>query len=126
MSTPEVSPERIARDYHKTVINAMERGKIDVVVHPYWYWEDLTSYLSREDFEEFAEVASESGVAIGINESYHAPPLDILPIFEKEGLEFSLGSDSHTPEKVGKLNWARKALEEVGVGRDELVLDRLV
>lgn len=120
------SSERISREYFETVLNLMKRREIDILTHPFWYYEDLSTYLSQEDLESFCEVAAREDVAIELNEKYQVPKKKLLSICRRKGTVFSLGSDAHGPKEVGELNWGCKMLEKIGAGEEELIVSELL
>lgn len=120
------SSEIIARDYLETVINSMRSQRMDILVHPFWYREDLSAHLPREDLEIFAEVAAEQGIAIELNRKHRAPSKEVLSICDEKGTSFSFGTDAHAPQDVGEVGWAANMLEEVGASQDSLIIDKFI
>lgn len=115
-------PEAVARDYFTSVMGAIGNQKIDVLTHPFWFFDDLSPHLSSEDLSNFAKAASDRGVAIELNERYHAPSEDVLTICLDEGVKISVGSDAHRLHEVGKIKWAMKMLEQIDVESEDLIL----
>lgn len=126
LSSSETSGELIARDYLKTVLKAMENCSIDILAHPFWYHEDLSSYISREDLELFAEVAVDRGVAIELNGKYRVPSGRLLSICDEAGTRFSFGTDAHKPEEIGRIGWMEDVLGELEVDKERLIVEELV
>lgn len=115
-------PNILAGDYLKALRNAIKLREIDVIAHPFWYYEDLTKYISREDVMEFARLAAENKVAIELNTKYRLPSRDFIITCLREGVKLSLGTDSHNPGDVGKLNWQIKLLSDIGVDEEDFIL----
>ncbi len=112
--------------YLETVNNTMRSGKIDILAHPFQFYGDLSAHLSPENIREFAQTAAENNVAIELNSKYACPPLEILNACMKEGVKFSIGTDSHRPESVGTINWQLKTLKEIGAKKEDLILERFL
>jgi histidinol phosphatase-like PHP family hydrolase len=72
----------------------------------------------RED--RFVEALVESGVALEISARYRLPHDRMLRKALAAGARFSLGSDAHHEEQVGRLEWAVETARRVGVTAREL------
>lgn len=114
--------EKVAQDYLESVTNTMKKYDIDFLAHPFWFHEHLSRYLSKEDFEAFAEVVVEQGVAVELNEKYHAPSKELLSICKDKGARFSLGTDAHSPEEVGNTDWGGGMLKKLGIESEKLLM----
>lgn len=125
LGSSEISARRMAHDYFERATNALKNYDIDVLVHPFWYKEDLSPYLDRDELEKFAEISFERDVAIEINEKYRVPKEDFLSIFKEKGVKFSLGSDSHAPAGIGDFEWTRNTLKKADIGQKDLIVDKL-
>lgn len=126
LRSSETLPEMVARDYFETVVNVVERQELDILAHPFWYHEDLSSYLSKRDLESFAKVAAEQEVAIELSGKYRVPPKELLSLCDEKGVKFSFGTDAHAPEELGEVGWAVNMLKEVGANRESLLVEELV
>ncbi len=125
LRTSGLSQDRTAEIYLETVVNMMERQDIDILVHPFWYHEDLSEYLPKSDIRDFAKVARHENVTIEVNERYCVPGKEILSACAEEGTKFSLGSDAHKPDDVGELDWAMDRAESVGIEERDLFVNCL-
>jgi len=119
-------PEALARIYLETVTNAMKRGQIDVLAHPFQFHGDLASHLSPRDIREFARTAAQNEVAIELNAKYHVPDRQLLLTCAEEGVKFSVGTDAHTPPEVGDVGWQEAMLRRIGAKREDLILGRFL
>ncbi|KXA89457.1 hypothetical protein AKJ57_05285 [candidate division MSBL1 archaeon SCGC-AAA259A05] len=124
ISSSEISPKRMARNYFESVMNAMKNHEIDILAHPFWYREDLSSYLDREDLEKFAETSVERDVAIELNEKYRVPNRKFLSICEEKDAKFSLGTDAHALDQIGEFGWSTNMLKEAGIDRKDLIVEK--
>ncbi len=113
----------LAREYFERVINCLEREKIDVLTHPFWYHEDLSKYYDKEELEYFAEIAVETDTAVELNEKYQVPKKELLILFLESGVDFCLGSDAHKEGEVGWFRWGLKTLKSLGVGKEQLIVE---
>lgn len=67
----------------------------------------LSSYRG-EDGEVAAQLLAESGIAIELNERYMLEHTDFIQRAKDHGCIFTLGSDSHSVETIGQLDYGRK------------------
>ena len=116
----------LASLYLETVTNAMRGGQIAVLAHPFQFYGDLSAHLSPDDTAEFARAAAENDVAVELNSKYRCPGLELLSVCAREGVKFSIGTDSHTPAEVGDVGWQLAALKRAGAKREDLILDRFL
>lgn len=73
---------------------------------------------SRED--RFVEALVGSGVALEISARYRLPHDRLLRKALEAGVRFSLGSDAHHEEQVGRLEWAVETAGRVGITARQL------
>lgn len=118
-----IDPSEAAREYISRMTRAVRRGGASVIGHPFHYHQSLLPYLEREEVEEFVRTLSECGVAVELNMRYRAPDDGFLRLCLREGVKFSIGSDAHSAENVGRIDWALSALEKVGARREDMILD---
>lgn len=86
----------------------------------------MTDYLTPDEIDAFAELATKRGVAIEINMRYHIPSGDFLKACLRKKVKISIASDAHTLPEVGKIDWAMARLREVGAHREDLILDKFL
>lgn len=85
--------------------------KIERDVHAWWTEE-------RED--RFVEAVVASGVALEISNRYRLPHDRLLLKAKQAGARFSLGSDGHRADQVGRLDWAVETARRVGIGEGQM------
>lgn len=127
--TLEVSMEsysHFTRRYLERTANAMKNQDIDVVPHPFWYQKDLSVYLTPDEATYFARTAAQNDVAIELNGRYQVPSNNLLTACIEENADFILGSDAHSPDEVGQVNWSIYLLRDNNVEKERLVLDSLI
>jgi histidinol phosphatase-like PHP family hydrolase len=72
----------------------------------------------RED--RFIDAVVASGVAIEISARYRLPHDRLLRKARQAGARFSLGSDGHTRQQIGRLEWAVEAAARCGISAEDL------
>jgi len=113
----------LARDYLRRATRAIERHKIDVLAHPFYFHRDLTPHLLPEDLENFVRLAAERGTAMEVNMKYRVPNDEFLRLCLRGGVKLSIGTDAHTTGEVGRVDWALGVLGRIGARREDLILD---
>jgi putative hydrolase len=119
-------PVELARDYLGRATHTIERHKVDVFAHPFYFHHYLAPHLLLEDLEGFVRLAAERGAAMEINMKYRAPDEDFLKLCMREGVKLSIGTDAHTTGEVGQIDWALSMLRRVGAGKEDLILKRFL
>lgn len=76
---------------------------------------DVHAWWTEEREERFVEAAAESGVAIEISNRYRLPHDRLLRKALQAGARFSLGSDGHREDQIGRLEWAVATARRVGI-----------
>ncbi|MCK4405500.1 MAG: PHP domain-containing protein [Hadesarchaea archaeon] len=113
----------LARDYLGRATHAIERHKIDVLAHPFYFHRDLAPHLLPEDLENFVRLAAGRGAAMEVNMKYRVPGEEFLRLCLHEGVKLSIGTDAHTTGEVGRVDWALGVLRRIGARREDLILD---
>ncbi len=113
----------LARDYLVRAAHAIERHKIDVLAHPFYFHRDLAPHLLPGDLENFVRLAAERGAAMEVNMKYRVPNDEFLRLCLREGVKLSIGTDAHTAGEVGRVDWALGVLGRIGARREDLILD---
>ena len=98
--------EDLINNSFDALINLIKSRKADVIAHP-------TAMLRKNGCEEFytwqiEEISSNAAkydVAIEINSKYNVPSLNFIKICFENGVSFSLGSDAHTLEEIGNIDY---------------------
>ncbi|WP_428083785.1 PHP domain-containing protein [Candidatus Hadarchaeum sp.] len=112
-----------AHEYLSRAVRAIERQRVDVFCHPFFYNVDLLPCLSWDEIEDFVDLAAEKDVAMEVNVKYRVPSDDFISLCLKKGVKLSIGSDAHRASEVGKIDWALSALKRVGAKSEDLIFD---
>jgi len=115
-----------AHEYLLRATKAIERQRVDVFLHPFYFNVDLLPRLSKKEIEDFVDLAAARNVAMEINAKYKVPGDEFIKLCLKKGVKFSIGSDAHRLAEVGRIDWALSTLKRVGAKREDLVLDSFV
>lgn len=82
--------------------------------------DDTDAWWTPAREERFVAALVGSGVALEISNRYRLPHDRLLRKALEAGARFSLGSDAHHEEQVGRLEWAIATARRVGVTEREL------
>lgn len=105
-------PSRVIKDNTKMVVNVIKNNPIDIISHP--------NFCSFTDMVEVAKVASDYGTYLELNaKKEHLSDEEIYNLL-KTNVRFVIGSDAHTPNRVGEISLVEKLLE-----RTNFPLDRI-
>lgn len=115
-----------AHEYLSRATRAIERQRVDVFCHPFFFNVDLLPSLSREEIEDFVDLAAEKNVAMEVNVKYKMPGDDFIRLCLKKGVKLSIGSDAHRITEVGKIDWALSVLRRTGAKREDLIFDNFI
>ncbi|HHU62453.1 MAG: PHP domain-containing protein [Bacillota bacterium] len=88
-------------------IRAVERNKIDVLTHPGLRFEI--------DYKVVAQACATYGTAFELNASKPYLTPEIVELVANEGAKFVIGSDAHSPERVGDFFSALMLAEQAGL-----------
>ena len=107
----EVS-ERLVKENTKTLINVIKNNPVDAITH--------LNYCSYSDAVEVAKAAADCGTYIELNaKKVHLSDEELYNI-EKTGVNFIIGSDAHTPDRVGEISLVLKILERVNIPKERI------
>lgn len=120
----KAAPTGIAQSYLRRATCALEKNPVDVMAHPFFLHQSLLPNISKQDIEEFVDLAAIKEVAMEINVKYGAPDFGFVQLCLSKGVKFSIGSDAHNPASVGRIDWALSVLRKAGAKREDLVLDK--
>ncbi|MHC1567363.1 MAG: PHP domain-containing protein [Candidatus Syntropharchaeia archaeon] len=93
-------------EYASAVKRAIREGNLDVIAHYGW--------LASDDVydEEIVELMKEYGVAVEINSLHQLPSDKFLKKCADLGIQYTIGSDAHSLENVGNVEWAMKKAKQ--------------
>lgn len=77
--------------------------------------DDAEAWWTDEREDRYVEAVVSSGVALEISNRYRLPHDRLLRKAREAGARFSLGSDGHTEQQVGRLEWAVETARRVGI-----------
>lgn len=77
--------------------------------------DDVDAWWTPEREDRYVEAVVESGVALEVSNRYRLPHDRLLRKAREAGARFSLGSDGHTEQQVGRLEWAVETARRVGI-----------
>lgn len=102
--SPVSKSEKSRQKNTDAYIKALNNYKIEVISHP--------GYGLPIDIVRLAEAAKETGAALEINSKHPEFTIDKLKEVKETGVNFVIGSDAHSPDRVGDFEKAvRKARE---------------
>lgn len=105
--------ERAVERNTQAYLNAMDRFRIDIIVHP--------NYGLPVDLLKLAEHAAKKGVAMEINAKHPEFTPAELAACAKTGVRFSVGSDAHSPDRVGDFLAALNKAEAAGLSAAQII-----
>lgn len=111
---PEIS-ERLIRENTRAYVNVIRHNPVDVITH--------LNYCCFADAEEVAKAAADYGTYIELNaKKVHLSDEELYAV-QKTGVRFLIGSDAHSPERVGEFSLVKEMLERVNF--DLLKIDNI-
>lgn len=78
-------------------------------------------YFDKAWQEEVARLAAKNKIAIEIHSFSKTPRLDFIRLCQKAGCLFSVGSDAHPTDNVGKVDWAFEVIKEFKIPKEQLL-----
>ena len=97
-----------SRTWATALIKALEKPKFQILGH----WDGYLSSYQEKEGRAVAEAIADTGIAIELNGRYMSEQTGFLEIARDCGCIFSLGSDSHSVETVGQLDFQRKLADD--------------
>lgn len=97
----------------EALVAAVLRNRVDVVTHPGWR-------LSI-DTRELARACARRGTALEINTGHVHTDVPYIEAAAAEGVHFVIGSDAHTPARVGDLASGLELARRAGLTEKEIV-----
>ncbi len=105
---------QIARnDNTKAVVAAVFRNDIDIITHP-----GLNISI---DTQELARACVKNDTALEINTLHGFKSVDFIQAAAREGAKFTIGSDAHQPERVGRLSSGVVAAQKAGLKPEQVL-----
>jgi folate-dependent phosphoribosylglycinamide formyltransferase PurN len=105
--------KKLQRSNTKAYVNAIKLNPIDVITH--------LNFCAFADALEVAKVASDYGTYLELNaKKEHLTDQELCDIVAKTNVQFVIGSDAHTPDRVGEIELVRKKIERVNLPLDRI------
>lgn len=97
----------------RALVNAIKNYRIDVITHPGLHVPIDTATL--------AEAAASRGTALEINAGHGYMTIEYVRIAKSLGAKFTIGSDAHSPEKVGELKRGIEIAVKGGLTEEDVI-----
>lgn len=97
----------------KTYINVIKNNPVDVITH--------LNFCCYSDAAEVAKAAADYGTYIELNaKKVHLSDDEIYEVL-KTDVKFVIGSDAHTPDRVGEISLVEKMIERLDFPTDRIM-----
>lgn len=104
--------ERLVKENTKAYINAIKKNPIDAITH--------LNYCCYSDAAEVAKAAADYGTYIELNaKKTHLSDEELYKVVQT-GVRFIIGSDAHTPDRVGEISLVEDLLSRVEIPNDRI------
>lgn len=97
-----------SRTWASALTKALKKPQFQILGH----WDGYLSSYQEEDGRLVAEALAGTGIAIELSGRYPSEQTGFLELARDLGCVFSLGSDSHSLETIGQLDFQRKLAED--------------
>lgn len=97
----------------EATVNALTRNKIAILTHP--------GLRFSIDYKVVAQACAATDTAFELNASKPYLTKELVEIVANEGASFVIGSDAHSPERVGDFALGLKLAQEVGLTSKEVL-----
>lgn len=105
--------ERLIKENTAAYINVIKKNPVDVITH--------LNYCCFVNAAEVAKAAADYGTYIELNaKKVHLTDEELYAV-EKTGVNFVIGSDAHTPDRVGEISLVKKMLERVNIPEERIM-----
>lgn len=96
-------------------VHALERAVREPEFQILGHFDGYLTYYREEDGEKAARALTEADVAVELSRRYPVTYVHFLEAAEQAGCSFTLGSDSHSVETVGRLQFQSKLASDMGL-----------
>jgi len=97
----------------EAVVNAIYKNRIHIITHP--------GHRFNVDTRAVARACRERGTAMEINCGHDHTTVEYLRIAADEGVQFVIGSDAHSPERVGDLAKGIRLAQAAGLSVKQIM-----
>ncbi len=105
--------EELVKRTTKTYINVIKNNPLDAVTH--------VNFCVFADALEVAKCAADYGTYIELNaKKTHLTDEELADIAAKTSVRFIIGSDAHSPSRVGEISLVESLLERVSIDKDRI------
>jgi histidinol phosphatase-like PHP family hydrolase len=112
-------------DYH---VEVMSKQPLDILANPTFLPEVLQADYDRLWTEgrmrKVIDAAVNNRMAMEINSRYRVPRLRFLRMAKEAGLKFSFGSNAHTADAIGNIDYGVEMYRELGLELDQFFRPR--
>ena len=134
LKNPPLNKRRLIENVINAYINACHNPIVNIIAHPFnlgrLSQNKYSIYLDdfpRQDLKKVAQVLVKNNKIFEIMnlmpwwfpnisiQKFTKDYINLVKIFAKEGVRFSLGSDAHSDCGVGNLIWAKKIVKEANI-----------
>lgn len=98
-----------SRTWASALIKALQKPQFQILGH----WDGYLSSYREEDGLPVAQAIADTGIAIELNGRYIPERTEFFELARDIGCVFSLGSDSHSVETIGQLDYQRKLVSDL-------------
>lgn len=120
-------PQELMELLVRNLCDLVSKMPIDIVAHSTFIPEalfaidpEVENWWTGEREDRFIEAAVSAGVAIEISNRYRLPHARFLKKAREAGAKFTLGSDAHHRDQVGRLEWSVDAATAAGISEADL------
>lgn len=97
----------------EATVNALTRNKISILTHP--------GLRFSIDYKVVGQACASTGTAFELNASKAYLTREIVEVVANQGASFVIGSDAHSPERVGDFVHGLELVKEVGLTPKEVL-----
>lgn len=105
--------EKIRNENTKAMVTAVYKNEIDIITHP--------GLHINIDTDELARACAKRDTALEINAKHGSQSIEFIHTAAKHGVKFAIGSDAHSPDKVGRLAPGVRAAQRAGLKAAQII-----
>ncbi len=98
-----------SRTWASALTKALQKPQFQILGH----WDGYLSSYRDEDGQAVAQSLADTGIAIELNGRYIPERTEFFELARDCGCVFSVGSDSHSVETIGQLDYQRKLVADL-------------
>lgn len=105
--------QKVRNENTKAMVEAVFKNEIDIITHP--------GLHINIDTGELARACARKGTALEINAKHGVTSIGFIKAAAKEGVKFAIGSDAHSPDKVGRLKAGIHSAKQAGLSYEQII-----